>query len=312
MFLDDGIGGHREFIKALELSQSVKVSLLKFGFMLAEEKCKWLPAMVSCWLGHVLDFERNMLCVSDERIHSLECSIDSVLFQIYKDRFSVVPVRVLAAVVGQIISLHSVLGKAVSLRTKYLYGCILARASWNSPVQVTKQAILELQYWRKNARNLNSAGRSFKQVEYIDAYLFSDANAFAYGGYIQKFEPNVDVKKMSSSLIKRVLPEVSICDDVSKMGSIMPSDASSCQFMLPEVSKCPVTLPEVSKSIFTLPEESRCSVMIPEVSRCSVMLPKVGKCHVTLPEVSKCSVMLPEVSSCPVLLPQVSKCSGFT
>lgn len=47
MVLDDGIGGHRDYINALELSQFVKTTLLKFGFLLAE-KCNWLPANVSC------------------------------------------------------------------------------------------------------------------------------------------------------------------------------------------------------------------------------------------------------------------------
>ena len=41
--LDDGFGGDRSYQSALESSNFVKYSIQRFGFLLADEKCKWLP-----------------------------------------------------------------------------------------------------------------------------------------------------------------------------------------------------------------------------------------------------------------------------
>ena len=41
---------------------------------------------------------------------------------------------------------------------KQLYICILARASWNAPVMITKEAKEELLFWKENGRNLNASG----------------------------------------------------------------------------------------------------------------------------------------------------------
>jgi len=94
-----------------------------------------------CWLGHNLDFVSNRLFISEERIGRLEMSIKSLLFQIIGDKLNLVHVRALAGVVGQILSLQSVLGKIVSRMSRYMYKCILTQASWNALVKVSTEAV---------------------------------------------------------------------------------------------------------------------------------------------------------------------------
>jgi len=96
-----------------------------------------------CWLGHTLDFVSNRLFISEERIGRLEMSIKSLLFQIFRDKLNLVHVRALAGVVGQIISLQSVLGKIVSRMSRYMYKCNLTQASWNALVKVSPEAVAE-------------------------------------------------------------------------------------------------------------------------------------------------------------------------
>ena len=60
-----------------------------------------------------------------------------------------VHVKVLASVTGQIISLQSVLGNKVRLRTRELFNCINARASWNAPVLVSKLSERHQCIWRE-------------------------------------------------------------------------------------------------------------------------------------------------------------------
>ena len=76
-----------------------------------------------------------------------------------------VHVKVLASVTGQNISLQSVLGNKVRLRTRELFNCINARAGWNAPVLVSKLAISQLEYWNTNVVNLNLKGTSLQSLQ---------------------------------------------------------------------------------------------------------------------------------------------------
>lgn len=121
--------------------------------------------------------------VIDERISRLEIAIESFLYQMKVSGSSVMRVRLVASIVGQIISLQTVIGKLVSMRTRALYWCILSRASWNAPVFITSEAIEELQFWQKNARGLNMKGRFIQENIDCEIEVFCDASAVGYGGY---------------------------------------------------------------------------------------------------------------------------------
>ena len=188
MFLDDGIGADVCQDKAVEQSSFVRSSLIDFGFLLAEEKCSWEPKRVGFWLGHKLDYVSNRIFISDERIERLEMSVKSMLFQVSRDDMHYVPVRVLASLVGQIISLQSVVGKVVCRHTKYLYRCIESRASWNSKVLVSVSAMEEIRFWENNARLLNSKGKIIKRELKADLCICTDASALGYGGFVAEFK----------------------------------------------------------------------------------------------------------------------------
>ena len=55
----------------------------------------------------MIDMEKNMLFISDERIKRLQAKLDSVLFQIKSEKYNIILVKVLASVTGQIISLQA-------------------------------------------------------------------------------------------------------------------------------------------------------------------------------------------------------------
>ena len=86
MFLDDGIGGSTDYERALQASTFVKGSLIEFGFLLANDKCNWMPVQRTVWLGHILDTAENKLYITEERIKRLEVSIDSAIFQMRLDK----------------------------------------------------------------------------------------------------------------------------------------------------------------------------------------------------------------------------------
>ena len=185
MFLDDGIGGHTDLDLAYQSSQYTKQTLIDFGFLLAHEKCNWVPSRQVTWLGHMIDMEKNLLFISDERIKRLLAKLDSVLYQVRSDQYNVISVRVVASVTGQIISLQSVIGNKVRLRTRELFKCISARASWNAPVRVSETALSELEFWKANLNSLNKEGKPLKEKEVCLYTIFADASAVGYGGYVE-------------------------------------------------------------------------------------------------------------------------------
>ena len=138
----------------------MRTSLTEFGFLLASDKCNWLPVLKLTWLGYLLDMECGKVYVTDERIARLEVAKESFLFQMKVSGTGLMKVIFLALIAGQIISLQTVVGKLVSLRTRAMYECILSRAGWNAPVFVTQEAIEELVYWQLNAKVLKSKLRA--------------------------------------------------------------------------------------------------------------------------------------------------------
>ena len=192
MFLDDGIGGHQDLSLAVKSSDYTRQTLGKFGFLLADEKCNWEPSLKVVWLGHLLDMQNNKLFITEERIKRLQIKINSVLYQLRTNSKMLVHVKVLASVTGQIISLQSVLGNKVRLRTRELFNCINARASWNAPVLVSKLAISELEYWNTNVVNLNLKGKSLQCLQICLFNIYTDASATGYGGYIESFKRDIN------------------------------------------------------------------------------------------------------------------------
>ena len=108
MFLDDGIGGHADRGKAVSLSSHVHSTLVKLGFLISEAKCNLEPKQTAIWLGHFWDTVSSKIHITDDRISRLEDAIDSLMFHMRADRTQIVWARVLASVVGQIVSKQQV------------------------------------------------------------------------------------------------------------------------------------------------------------------------------------------------------------
>ncbi|KAJ7371341.1 hypothetical protein OS493_026441 [Desmophyllum pertusum] len=79
IFLDDGLGGGANKIQAKINSLTVNADLLKFGFVVNEEKSLWEPVQVITWLGVVLDTNQGFISVTEQRISKLKVGIDSIL-----------------------------------------------------------------------------------------------------------------------------------------------------------------------------------------------------------------------------------------
>ena len=91
--------------------------------------------------------------------------------------------RTLAAVVGQIISLTPCVGDVTRIMTRSLYAVVNTKMSWNSTVELSKEAYAELVFWNHNVDCLNC--RSPWLPPSIPAkFVYSDASDHACGSFI--------------------------------------------------------------------------------------------------------------------------------
>ena len=184
MFIDDGLAGSSTLEAGLILSNKVQKSLQDLGFLISHEKCVWEPSQSAQWLGFSWLMASGSLHAVPNRIDRVEKMLESIIYQMDSDKCHLIPARILASAVGQIISLTHSIGRLVRLQTRALYRCIDTRASWNAPVKIDHEAYEEIRFWKKEVRTLNDKGLSIEsKVDHvIEAY--SDASAIGYGGYV--------------------------------------------------------------------------------------------------------------------------------
>ena len=137
IFLDDGLGGGVNTIKAKINSLTVRAGM---AFLLTKRSpfgnlFKLLPGLaLFLILFKVLFLLLNAGFLSKR--------VALVLFV----RLSV-KVRDLASVVGQVISLTSCVGSVARIMTRSMYAAVNQKLSWNSEVELTKEACAELAFW---------------------------------------------------------------------------------------------------------------------------------------------------------------------
>jgi hypothetical protein len=71
------------------------------------------------------------------------------------EKFSKVPVRLAASLVGQIVSMSYVIANVTNIMTKYLSIDILDKQSWNSDICLSKESLDQIAFWKCNLRTTN-------------------------------------------------------------------------------------------------------------------------------------------------------------
>lgn len=128
------------------------------------------------WLGFNLDFDKGVLSVPEAKICRLRESIEWVLNQ------RSVKVRVLASIVGRIISMGPGLGPVSRLMTRSLYELLRMRVSWQSSVCLRDSVVRELRFWGENVERFNCTKLWVNPAAV--RVVYSDASDQGYGGYV--------------------------------------------------------------------------------------------------------------------------------
>ena len=115
--------------------------------------------------------------------------------------------------VGQVISLTPCVGRVARIMTRALYTVVNQKQSWNSNVELTKEACDELTFWIDNVDSLNfrCPWVSFQRPA---RFFYSDASDYACSSFIENkhkiFHQNWSATEGSQSSTWRELRTVAL------------------------------------------------------------------------------------------------------
>ena len=183
VYIDDGICAASNVWEAEQHSAAIQSDLTKAGFVLNLDKSRLVPHQVGEWLGFTIDLATGCYRVPEEKIAKLKSSVVNLSDSLR------VPIRAVASIVGQVMSMSLALGPIARLRTRALYADINNCTSWYAYVTLSDEAKDELLFWQSNIVSLNSQPIWFESG--ATRVVYSDASDSGYGGYTIEVGPQI-------------------------------------------------------------------------------------------------------------------------
>ena len=118
VYLDDGLCAREGEPKALETSVLVCSTLSQAGFLVNAKKSVWKPTQRLQWLGFVIDLSKGHIEVPVERVAAVKGKLQSIY------QLSLVPPKMLASVVGSIISMSLAIEPVSRFMARYMYALL--------------------------------------------------------------------------------------------------------------------------------------------------------------------------------------------
>ena len=141
VYIDDGIVAVKGMDRAIAESEQVQKDLLHVGWVVNVKKSQWMPVKSITWLGFELDLEQGQLIVPKHKLVTLHKRLNMAR------KGQGIPAKTLASLIGQITSMSIALGPVTRLMTRSLYATLNDRVSWCQRLNVSAEAILELDFW---------------------------------------------------------------------------------------------------------------------------------------------------------------------
>ena len=157
----------------------------------------------------MFDTHQGFISVTERRISKLKSSINLICSIDCKS----IKVRDLASVVGQVISLTPCVAGVARIMTRSMYATVNQKLSWNSDVELTKEACTELAFWSKNVDYLNFHC-PWAPLQPPAKFVYSDASDHACSSFIDNehkiFHQNWSPAESSKSSTWRELRTVDL------------------------------------------------------------------------------------------------------
>ena len=159
----------------------IRSDLLSCGFLPNDTKCVWSPVQFIEWLGVIIDSRNGTISPTARRIDKIFSSINDLNLA---SGCRVFQVKIIASLVGQIISLGSCFGNLVRIMTRNLYKCIESRFSWFSLITLDDLACNDIMFWNQFLKDF--VCKSIWRTSKSEVVAYSDASDTGFGGYISE------------------------------------------------------------------------------------------------------------------------------
>ncbi|CAG2220339.1 unnamed protein product [Mytilus edulis] len=170
MYLDDGLGTHTNEDICKTVSEQVRQDLIMSGFVPKNEKSKWSPLKNLVFLGYSIDTYQSIVKIPDDRIQKVLKTIEDIEY--YTLKYRKVHARLVASLVGQIVSMSYVIGNVAYIMSKHLSIDILEKTSWNSCIVLSKASLIQINFWKENLGRVNV--KSFTSDFSCQSVVYSD------------------------------------------------------------------------------------------------------------------------------------------
>ena len=206
VFVDDGILSAASRETLLHHAAIVKADLLAAGWVPHKDKCQWMPSRSADWLGMNYDTQDNVVRAIPSKVTDTMFLLPTLLLT------QTVHVKLIAKVVGKLISMYLAYGDIIYLRSKCLQMQIAATLSWSEHVTLSEKSVQEINF--RIAYLPNNIGMTLYPPAEASAITFSDASGTGVGA-ISFLAPNshsisthrtfTDDEKASSSTHRELL-----------------------------------------------------------------------------------------------------------
>ena len=147
------------------------------GLQINVPKCGTIPQHKRRQLGFDVDLAEGLLTMPIERCEALQSKTDAIM----SARNGRVQARVIASLVGAIISMRLAWGPVTQLYSRHLYAIINDVPTLNWWLAVSEEAASELLFWHQLPR-LRFDADIWPSVEGVSIRVATDATNFGWGG----------------------------------------------------------------------------------------------------------------------------------
>lgn len=173
VYIDDGIVAVKGKEEAKTESVWVQRDLSDACLVPNDTKSQWSPEKIIAWLGFELDVEQGQLRVPRHKMLMLQERLRMVSTSLR------VPAKLLASIIGQIISMSVALGPVTRLMTRGLYAALNNKVSWCQWLSISSDARSELRFWVSCMDQFN--GQDMWPKPSAVRVVYSDASGTGYG-----------------------------------------------------------------------------------------------------------------------------------
>ena len=179
LYLDDGIICNRSDSALKEQLFIVRKDLDSCGLSINEEKSSWTPATIMEWLGVTIDLKDAVYSIPKPKKEKFMLLVSKAF------KSTCTTPRLLAVLVGHIVSMRHAIGPLALIRTKYMLMAIREASSWNLVLAVSKEVEEEFEFWSSFFRSELVTWPIFDKAPPTSALaLYTDASSTGCGGFV--------------------------------------------------------------------------------------------------------------------------------